>query len=184
MKKIIAVTGDNSVDKDSKVYNLAFQVGKVLIDKGYRIQSGGLGGVMEAVFAGAHSSENYHDGDTIAIIPSFDRTKANIYADIIIPTGLDMMRNTLVANADAVIAIGGGAGTLSEMAIAWSLYRLIIAYKNVEGWSSKLADKPIDTRIRYDIPNDRIYGVESVTEMIQLLDENIDRYNRVHHGIK
>lgn len=184
MKKIIAVIGDNSVDKGSIVYNLAFQVGKVLIDKGCRIQSGGLGGVMEAVFAGAHSSEYYVDGDTIAIIPSFDRSKANIYADIIIPTGLDVMRNTLVANADAVVAIGGGAGTLSEMAIAWSLYRLIIAFKNVEGWSSKLADLPIDNRMRYDISNDRVYGVESVYEMLQVLNDNIEKYNRVHHGIQ
>jgi len=184
MKKVIAVIGDNSVDQGSIVYNLAFQVGKALIDEGYRIQSGGLGGVMEAVFAGAHTSEHYVDGDTIAIIPSFNRSKVNIYADIIIPTGLDVMRNMLVANADAVVAIGGGAGTLSEMAIAWSLYRLIIAFKNAEGWSSKLADIPIDARIRYDIPSDRVYGVEFVSEMIQILHDNIDRYNRVHHGIR
>ena len=184
MKKIIAVIGDNSVDKDSDAYELAFQVGKALIDLGYRVQSGGLGGIMEAVFAGAHTSECYVDGDTVAIIPSFDRSKANIYADIIIPTGLDVMRNMLVANADAVIAIGGGAGTLSEIAIAWSLYRLIIAFKNVDGWSAKLADLKIDSRTRYDISNDRVYGVESVNEMIQVLSDKIAQYSRVHHGIK
>ena len=184
MKKIIAVIGDNSVVKGSVAYELAFQVGKVLVDSGYRVQSGGLGGIMEAVFAGAHTSERYVDGDTVAIIPSFDRSKANIYADIIIPTGLDVMRNMLVANADAVIAIGGGAGTLSEIAIAWSLYRLIIAFKNVDGWSAKLADLKIDSRTRYDISNDRVYGVESVNEMIQVLSDKIAQYSRVHHGTK
>lgn len=184
MKKVIAIIGDGSISKGSIEYDLAFHVGKSLIDFGYRIQSGGLGGVMEAAFVGAHSSLRYVEGDTIAIVPSFDREKVNAYADIVIPTGLDLMRNALVANADAVVAIGGGAGTLSEMAIAWSLYRLIIAFKNVAGWSSRLADIPIDTRMRYDIPDDRVYGVESVDEMIQVLHNKINDYNRVHHGIR
>jgi hypothetical protein len=184
MRKIVTVIGDSTVSQESKEYELAFQVGKALIESGYRIQSGGLGGVMEAVFAGAHSSDRYIDGDTIAIMPSFDKSKANAYADIIIPTGLDVMRNAIVANADAVVAIGGGAGTLSEMAIAWSLYRLVIGFKNVKGWSSKLADKPIDARNRYDFPDDQVYGVETVEEMIQVLKDKIDKYNRVHHGVR
>ena len=73
-------------------------------------------------------------------MPSFDAETANAYADIAIPTGIDMMRNALVANADAVIGIGGGAGTMCEFAFAWSLKRLIIAYRNSGGWSEKLAD--------------------------------------------
>jgi len=184
MRKVVAVIGDSTASQGSKEYELAFHVGKALIDAGYRIQSGGLSGVMEASFSGAHSSENYVDGDTIAIVPSFDKSKANEFADIVIPTGMDMMRNAIVANADAVVAIGGGAGTLSEMAIAWSLFRLIIGFKNVEGWSSRLADKPIDGRIRYDFQEDRVYGVESVDEMIQILLDKITKYNRVHHGIR
>jgi uncharacterized protein (TIGR00725 family) len=184
MRKVVAVIGDSTVSRGSKEYELAFQIGKALIDKGYRIQSGGLGGIMEAVLSGAHSSEHYIDGDTIAIVPSFDRSKANEFADIVIPTGMDMMRNAIVANADAVVAIGGGAGTLSEMAIAWSLYRLIIGFKNVEGWSSRIADQPIDARFRYDFLDDRVFGVESVEEMIHTLQEKIEKYNRVHHGIR
>ena len=118
-RKIVAVIGNKSIEADGIRYRLAFETGKLLIDNGYRIQSGGLGGVMEAVFKGAHASEKYREGDTVALVPSFDAETANAYADIAIPTGIDMMRNALVANADAVIGIGGGAGTMCEFAFAW-----------------------------------------------------------------
>lgn len=184
MKKIIAVIGDGKIEKDSLKYKLAFETGKALIDSGYRVQSGGLGGIMEAVFQGAKSSEKYQDGDTIAIIPSFDRTEANHYADIIIPTGIDVMRNGMVVNADGVIAIGGGSGTLSEMALAWSLFRLVIAYCNVDGWSSELAGRKLDSRERYQSIDDKIYGVETPQQAIEILDKYVDVYTRYHHGIK
>lgn len=110
MRKIISVIGDAVIEKESDKFRLAYETGKMLVDNGYRVQSGGMGGVMEAAFMGAHASEKYREGDTIALIPSFDIHEANKYADIVIPTGLDMMRNALVANASAVIAVGGGAG--------------------------------------------------------------------------
>ena len=184
MKKIIAVIGDGKIEKEGLKYELAFETGKALVECGYRVQSGGLGGVMEAAFAGAHAGKNYREGDTIAIIPSFDTTTANAYADIVIPTGLDVMRNTIVANADAVIAIGGGAGTLSEMAMAWSLFRLIIAYDNVDGWSAELAGRRLDVRERYADTDDKIFAVSSVQECIAFLNEKIDLYTRRHYGIK
>ena len=65
-KKIIAVIGNKKIEPDGIRYRLAFETGKILVDHGYRIQSGGMGGVMEAVFAGAHASENYREGDTVA----------------------------------------------------------------------------------------------------------------------
>lgn len=183
MKKIIAVIGDSKTEADGLKYKLAFETGKALVDAGYRVQSGGLGGIMEAVFKGAKASQNYREGDTIAIIPSFDRTYVNKYADIVIPTGLDVMRNTIVANADAVIAIGGGAGTLSEMASAWSLYRLLIAYKNVGGWSAELADRKLDNRERYKDIDDKVYGIEEPQQAVELLEKLLEVYNRFHHGI-
>lgn len=184
MRKTVAIVGDSVIEKDSLKYKVAFETGKALVDNGYRIQSGGLGGVMEAAFAGAHASEKYREGDTIAIIPSFDRTKRNEYADIVISTGLDMMRNALVANADAVVAIGGGAGTLSEMAFAWPLMRLIMAFDCVDGWSGKIAGQRLDQRIRYeDIPEDRVYAVSEAKDVIAILDKYADRYNKFHTGI-
>ena len=116
-------------------------------------------------------------------MPSFDREEVNEYADIIIPTGLDVMRNALVANANCVIAIGGGAGTLSEIAYAWTLKRMIVAFKNVEGWSAKIADTKIDDRKRYDF-EDRVFGVENEAEAIKIIKEKIDLYNEYHKGIK
>lgn len=183
-RKVVAIIGDSRVEENRIKYKLAFETGKALVEAGYRVQSGGLGGVMEAAFKGAHVAHNYQDGDTIAIVPSFAKNEVNNYADIIIPTGLDIMRNAIVANADAVVAIGGGAGTLSEMAIAWSLFRLIIAYRNVDGWSRELADRKLDSRVRYTGVDDKVHGVQCVSEMLDILQKYEGVYNRVHSAIK
>lgn len=182
MRKIVSVIGDAVIEKDSLKFKLAYDTGKMLVDNGYRVQSGGMGGVMEAAFMGAKASAKYKEGDTIALLPSFDINQKNDYADIAIPTGLDVMRNALVANASAVIAIGGGAGTLSEIAYAWTLKRMILAYSNVEGWSSKVAGIDMDYRKRYDF-DDMVWGVTNAEEAIKLLNEKIDLYTLRHQGI-
>ncbi len=184
-KKIVSVIGNHNIEKDGLRYKLAFEMGKALIDNGYRVQSGGLEGVMSAVMAGARSSKKYREGDTIALVPSFDTETANKYADIVIPTGLDVMRNAMVANAYAVIGVGGGAGTLCEYAFAWTFNRLIVAFKNSGGWSEKLADTKIANDNRYpEIPDDRVYGVTTAEEAIRILNENIDKYTSRHEYIQ
>lgn len=183
-RKIIAIAGDARIAENSDKYKIAFEVGKALVDNGYRIQTGGLGGVMSAACQGAKSSEKYKEGDIIALVPSFDINEVNEFADIVIPTGLDVMRNALVANASAVVAIGGGAGTLSEMAFAWTFGRLIIGISNVDGWSSKLAGLKIDGRVRYpEIENDMVYPATSGKQVAEILNNNIDKYYRRHKGI-
>lgn len=180
-RKIVSVIGNRKIEKDGIRYKIAFELGKALVDNGYRVQSGGLRGVMETVLAGARSSEHYHEGDTIALVPSFDTETANEYADIVIPTGLDVMRNALVANAYAVIGVGGGAGTLCEYAFAWAFNRLIIAFENTGGWSEKLANTKMDSNVRYeDMPDDKVFGVTTVEEAIKVLNENIDKYASRH----
>ncbi|MGI6133030.1 MAG: acyl-CoA synthetase [Christensenellales bacterium] len=184
MRKVVAVIGDAIIEPNGEKYKLAFEAGKALVDNGYRVQSGGLKGIMEAAFHGARSSEKYREGDTIAIVPSFDKSWANKYADIVLPTGLDVYRNVIVANADAIVAIGGGSGTLSEIALGWALQRLIIGYKNVEGWSGKLAGTRIDQRVRYkNIADDMVYPVTNAQEMIDILNSKIDLYTNFHRGI-
>lgn len=183
MRKLISVIGDAVIDKDGDKFKAAFAMGKALVDNGFRVQSGGMGGVMEAAFMGAHASEKYREGDTVALVPSFDIKEANKYADIVIPTGLDMMRNALVANASAVVAVGGGAGTLSEMALAWSLKRLIVAFRNLDGWSGKLADTRLDHRERYPF-EDKVFGVDTAEEAIRILKEKVELYKDYHQGIK
>lgn len=183
--KTVAVIGDGSISSDSEEYNIAFNLGKRLIDEGYKIQNGGLGGVMEAAFKGAKSSPNYFEGSTIGLVPSSNYGDANIYADVVIPTGLDILRNGLVVDADAVIVVGGGVGTLSEMAMAWQKYKLIIAFTSIEGVGAKFASTKLDKRIRYqNIPEDCIYPASNVEEAIELLKKNIGRYNKKYKGIK
>lgn len=183
-RKVVAIVGDAFIDENDLKYQMAFQAAKTLVDYGYRIQCGGLQGVMAAACAGAHASEKYKEGDTIAIVPGFNPFNANEYADIVIPTGLDLFRNVIVANAFAVVAVGGGAGTMSEICNAWALKRMVIAFNNVEGWSAKVADTRLDQRVRYaTIPDDRVYGVSSAEEMIRLIEERVDWYNVAHKGI-
>ncbi|MCM1306253.1 MAG: LOG family protein [Bacteroides sp.] len=184
MKKLISIIGDAVVD-DSNKRAFAYAMGKALVDNGYRVVSGGLGGIMKAVFEGARASEFYQEGDTIAILPYFDRTRSNGYADIVIATGLDLYRNIIVANSDAVIAVGGGAGTLCELSSAWTLKRLILAYEDCDGWSAKIAGERLDNRIRYEnIEEDRVFGVKTPDEAIAILEKYIGQYDRWYQGIK
>lgn len=186
-RKVVAVIGNKKIDEGGIRYRLAYETGKLLVDNGFRVQTGGLDGVMKAVMRGAHDSKNYREGDTVAIIPSFDVNTANEFADIVVPSGIDMMRNALVANADAVVGVGGGAGTLCEYAFAWSLKRLVIAYKNSGGWSEKLAGTRLDDTCRYETiapEDDRVFSVTEPEETIKILKEKIDLYNIRHAGIK
>jgi len=182
MKPIIAVIGDNAIPKGGIKEQIATAVGTALIDAGYRIQTGGMGGVMQAVSIGARSSKHYQEGDLIAMIPSFDKQESNHLADIIIPTGLDINRASLVANADFVVAIGGGAGTLAEIASAWMLMRPIAAFSNVEGWSKQVAGTALDHRQRYDF-EDVIFDVTNVPELIAIIHTHRTKYDKYHHRI-
>jgi len=110
---IIAVIGDSSCSPEGA--NQAETVGELLAQEGVAIVCSGLGGVMEAVCRGAKSK----DGLTIGILPGGDSSTANHWVDIPVVTGIGEARNMVVVkSAQAVIAIGGGYGTLSEIAYA------------------------------------------------------------------
>jgi len=176
-RKCVTIIGDAFVEENTPKYQIAYDIGKALVDNGYRVISGGLGGAMEAVFKGARASEKYHEGDTVAIIPSFDPRDANEYADIVVPSGINVLRNGVVADFDAVIAIGGGAGTLSEMAFAWSHKRLLLGVTGFGGWSEKLAGQRMDERQRYPFEDDKVFAVATADEAIAIINEKIDLYN-------
>jgi uncharacterized protein (TIGR00725 family) len=90
-------------------------VGREVAARGALLVCGGLGGVMEAACRGAKDA----GGRTVGILPGTDRAAANPFVDIAIPTGLGEARNALVVGAaDGLIAVGGGYGTLSEIALA------------------------------------------------------------------
>jgi uncharacterized protein (TIGR00725 family) len=91
--------------------------------RGAVLVCGGLGGAMEAACRGAKQG----GGVTVGILPGTDRSDANHYVDFALPTGLGEARNALVVRAaDVVIAIGGGYGTLSEIALALKAGKRVI----------------------------------------------------------
>lgn len=98
----------------------AQEVGRLLAGAGYGVVTGGLGGVMEAAARGAASA----GGLTLGILPGVDPAAANPWCRVVIPSGMGQARNVLVVQAGlAVIAVSGGAGTLSEIGHALKLGR-------------------------------------------------------------
>lgn len=106
----VAVIGGSEVG--AQTYERAVEVGRLLGERGHIVVCGGLSGVMEATCRGASEVE----AETIGILPGEDRDAANEWVRTPIATGLGNARNVLVVcNGDAVIAIDGAAGTLSEL---------------------------------------------------------------------
>jgi hypothetical protein len=98
-------------------------IGAGLAQAGVVVVTGGLGGVMEAACRGARSKR----GRTLGLLPGDDRAAANGWVEIAVATGMGELRNGLVVRAaDAVVAVGGGHGTLSEIALALKLGRPVI----------------------------------------------------------
>ncbi len=109
----VAVVGPGEATPEEK--EAAERIGRALADRGAVVVCGGLGGVMEAACRGVAAAA----GTSIGILPGADRGAANPWVQIALPTGLGELRNGLVIRAaDAVIAIGGAHGTLSEIALA------------------------------------------------------------------
>ena len=117
----VAVVGPGEASPDE--LHAAEEVGAGLAEAGAVVVTGGLGGVMEAACRGARSRR----GRTLGILPGDDRDAANGWVEIAVATGLGELRNGLVVRAaDAVVAIGGGHGTLSEVALALKLGRPVV----------------------------------------------------------
>jgi uncharacterized protein (TIGR00725 family) len=109
----------------------AERVGGALAEAGAVLVCGGLGGVMEAACRGARAK----GGTTVGILPGADRHMANAHVEVAIATGLGEARNAIVVtSADAVIAIGGEFGTLSEIALALRAGRPVIG---LDTWELK-----------------------------------------------
>lgn len=170
-RKTVAVVGSAECVASDECWQTAYRLGAQLVKDGCRVLTGGLGGVMEAALAGARSAENYREGDTIAVLPSFDASAANPYADIVIATGADVHMNGIVANADAVIAVGGGAGTLCEIAMALERRRPVLAFCGIDGSSRRAARFAVAS----GAPVEPLSSAEEVTEKLKKLwkDEGV-----------
>jgi uncharacterized protein (TIGR00725 family) len=90
---------------------------------------GGLSGIMEAASRGAAQE----DGTIIGIIPGSDKGEANPHVTFTIPTGMGVARNILIVRtADALVALAGGSGTLSEIALALNIGKPVV---DLGGWN-------------------------------------------------
>lgn len=104
----------------------AEEVGAGLASAGAVVVTGGMGGVMEAACRGAWSRR----GLTVGLLPGLNRAEANGWVSIAVPTGLGELRNALVVrSADAVVAVGGGHGTLTEIGFALGLGRSVVGIR-------------------------------------------------------
>lgn len=114
-------------------------MGRELGGRGVVLVCGGLGGVMEAACRGAKDA----GGTTVGILPGTDRAAANPFVDVAVATGLGEARNALVVRAaDAVIAIGGGYGTLSEIALALKAGKRVVGLETWDVEGVEVADSP------------------------------------------
>jgi uncharacterized protein (TIGR00725 family) len=121
----ISVIGKGT--SDPEVEYLAREVGERLAGAEAVVVCGGLGGVMEAVSRGASSA----GGTVIGIVPSTETADANPYCTHVVATGVGHARNlAVVSSGDAVIAVGGEWGTLSEIAFARALGRTVVALQS------------------------------------------------------
>ena len=127
--RTIAVVGPGAEGANSDLLWLAEQVGALLARSGAVLVCGGLGGVMAAAARGARAA----GGTTIGVLPGGDRSAADADMTVVVATGLGEARNTVIVHtADAVIAVGGGYGTLSEIAFALKLGKPVIGLQTWE----------------------------------------------------
>lgn len=130
MKKIkpfIGVIG--SGEEDPETNRLAEEVGSLIASEGHPLVNGGLAGVMAASARGCA----YRGGLTVGILPGLDPAEANPHIEVPIPTGLGEMRNLLIIRtAPVFIAVGGGYGTLSEIALALKLKKTVVGLNTWE----------------------------------------------------
>jgi uncharacterized protein (TIGR00725 family) len=140
VKRIRLISVIGAVDCDEREAAFAEEVGQLLAKAGFGVVCGGRGGVMEAVCRGAWE----HGGFTVGILPSVDRNQANPFLSVALPTGLNEARNVLVVLAgEAVLAIGGGYGTLTEIAHALKHRKPVVGFQTWRGHRPDLAELSI-----------------------------------------
>jgi uncharacterized protein (TIGR00725 family) len=166
MKKI-GIIGPGESLCSHELYDFGINLGKAIAGKDRVIICGGLGGFMEAVCKGVKRSKETFSGQTIGILPGEHAGVANPFIDIAIPSGMGIARNALIIrSADIIIAAGGGAGTLSELAMAWQLDKPVLCVTIFEGWAKSLAGKSPDK-----LKKGLFYPVSGIFEILNKINE-------------
>jgi uncharacterized protein (TIGR00725 family) len=150
---------------------MAAQVGSIVRRLGLNLVCGGMAGVMAAACQGFQEAKAGLPPGPVAIgiIPGEDPAAANPWVDAVVATGMGFARNAVVVrSADVVVAIGGGSGTLSEVAFAWQTNRPIIALVPSGGWAQILAGDRLDDR-----RSDSVLAAQTVEEVEPLLRQTL-----------
>ena len=117
MKKTIGIIGASATDGFSPsqtALSFAYSTGRLIAINEAVLICGGKSGIMEAACRGASEA----GGITVGFLPGMDKSEANPYVDIALPTGIGLARNVLTVRAsDVVIMISGGTGTLNELVL-------------------------------------------------------------------
>ncbi len=135
---------------------MAEEVGSLIARRGAALICGGLSGVMEAACKGAKKE----GGLTVGVIPTIDKADANPYVDVVIATGMGTARNVIIVrSADAIIAVDGSFGTLSEISHAFEQGKKVVS---LGSWDMR----------KIDVPEDLFYVAESPAEAVELAMKN------------
>lgn len=148
-RRAIAVVGAGECDRET--YDVAYEIGQLIAERGAIVVTGGRGGVMEAASRGARDA----GGLVVGILPDGDASGANEAVEVAIPTGMGELRNALVvSSAEAVIAVGGEWGTLSEIGLAVKMGKPVV------GWNTwKL--------VRQGVAEDAILCASTAAEAVE-----------------
>lgn len=163
----VGVIGPNRELCDDALYRFGIHLGRALAAAGHLIICGGEGGFMEAVCRGAKTDARSYFGQTIGFLPGNTTEQANAFVDVPLPTGMGVMRNALIVRAaEVLIAAGGGAGTLSELAFAWQHGKKVLCVTTFGGWAAELAHRNLDSRFTgLFIP---VSGIEEIISQLAL----------------
>lgn len=161
--RIKQITVIGGADIGEEAYEFAEQIGAAIAKLGYILITGGRGGIMEAASKGAFNA----GGVSIGILPSTSMKDANQYCSIVIPTGIGHARNVITAlSCDAIVSIGGGAGTLSEICFGWIYQKPIFVFDQFNGWSKKMSGLQLDDKY-----SAKIEKCSSIEDLVKKLND-------------
>lgn len=158
---------------DMKAYRIAYELGRLIALQNAILVCGGKGGIMEEACRGAKRKK----GMTVGIVSGNKRNQVNKFVDVEIVSGVtDASEDALIVSmSDGLIAIGGGAGTLQEISLAYKNKKPVVAITGVRGWANKLAGKYLDERklVKIYKANNAKLAIATLLSKIKY-DENAD----------
>ena len=166
-RPVVAIVGASEPSTDPAL-TLARTLGARIKRAGLHLACGGRVGVMDAVCEGFQRAEG--PGVAIGILMSSDGSDANPWLDVVLPTGMGVARNALVVQAgDVVLGVDGGAGTLSELAMAWQYGRPVGVLVPAGGWPARLGGAPLDGK-RTDV----VEALDSIDDCMRWIASRVD----------